>query len=53
MILEETAGEEILRAAKKYRARIKHSVKEEPTSDRDSATNGRLNSRGWSDGHEN
>jgi len=40
-------------SCQKYRARIKHSVKGEPTSDRDSATNGRLNNRGWSDGHEN
>jgi hypothetical protein len=33
VILEETAGEEILRAAKKYRAKVKHSVKEEPVTD--------------------
>jgi hypothetical protein len=29
VILEETAGEEILRAETKYRARVKHTVKEE------------------------
>jgi folate-binding Fe-S cluster repair protein YgfZ len=32
-MLEKTAGEEILRDAKKYRVRVKHSVKEEPATD--------------------
>jgi hypothetical protein len=32
VILEATAGEEILRAATKYRVRVKHSVKVEPVA---------------------
>ena len=31
--MEETTGEAILRAAKKYRSSVKHSVEEEPVTD--------------------
>jgi hypothetical protein len=33
VILEERAGEEILRAAKKHRVRVKHNMEEEPVTD--------------------